>query len=59
MNQYLYKKIKVMFKDFLHFTGQLVYFVLISIPLAIALYVVAMIACEIKNKLNVRQQNKL
>jgi hypothetical protein len=48
-----------MFKDFLHFTGQLVYFVLISIPLAIALYVVAMIACEIKNKLNVRQQNKL
>jgi hypothetical protein len=48
-----------MFKDFLHFTGQLVYFVLISIPLAIALYATAMIACEIKNKLNARQQNKL
>ena len=59
MNQYLYKKIKVMFKDFLHFTGQLVYFVFISIPLAIVLYAIATTASEMKNKLNVRQQNKL
>lgn len=44
-----------MFKDFLHFTGQLIYFVFISIPLALLLYVVANIACEIKNKLHARQ----
>lgn len=44
-----------MFKDFLHFTGQLIYFVFISIPLALLLYVVANIACQIKNKLHARQ----
>jgi|LakMenEpi03Aug12_release.lakeMendotaPanAssembly.Ray.scaffolds.fasta_scaffold6378626_1 hypothetical protein len=48
-----------MLKDFLHFTGQLVYFVFISIPLAIVLYAIATTASEIKNKLNARQQNKL
>lgn len=44
-----------MFKDFLHFTGQLIYFVFISIPLALLLYAVANIACQIKNKLHARQ----
>lgn len=44
-----------MFKDFLHFTGQLTYFVFISIPLALLLLVVANVACEIKKKLNARQ----
>lgn len=48
-----------MFKDFLHFTGQLVYFVFISIPLAFCLLAFALTASEIKNKLNARQQNKL
>ena len=52
---YLYKKIKVMFKDFLHFTGQLIYFVFISIPLALLFLLVANIACEVKNKLHARQ----
>ena len=45
-----------MFKDFLHFTGQLIYFIIISVPLAIVLYTTAMLLSEVKNKLkNVRQ----